>query len=88
MKENLVYSHAMWQPLSVCMLQMCAFRNPKLYQKFKLIGFKTHDLNHSTIDMIIKTKQMFFFSRVSEVGAVKVQYYSGKDGGEQQLIYI
>ncbi len=41
------------------------------------------------IDMIIKTKQMFF-SRVSEVLAVKAQPYSGKEGGggKQQLICI
>ncbi len=41
----------------------------------------------STMDMILKTKQMFF-SRVSEVWAVKAQLYSGKGGGEQQLIFI
>ncbi len=55
-----------------------------VYQKFKLIWFKTHDF--STIDMIIKTKQMFF-SRVSEEQAV-AQPYSGKGGREKQLICI
>ncbi len=41
-----------------------------------------HDF--SAIDMVIKTKQMFF-SRVSEERAVKAQPYSGKGGGEQPL---
>ncbi len=44
-----------------------------------------HDF--SAMDMIIKTKQMFFV-RVSEVWAVKAQPFSGKGGGEQQLICI
>ncbi len=56
-----------------------------VYQKFKLTWFKMHDF--SAIDMIIKTKQMFF-GRVSEVPAVKAQPCSGKGGGEQQLICI
>ncbi len=56
-----------------------------VYQKFKLIWYKTHDF--STIDMIIKTKLMFF-DRVSEVRAVKAQPYSGKGGRERQLIRI
>ncbi len=57
-----------------------------VYKKFKLIWFKTHDF--SVIDMIIKTKKMFFFIRVSLVWAVKAQPCSAKGGGEQQLICI
>ncbi len=37
------------------------------------------------IDMMIKTKQMFF---LAEDWSCKAQPYSGKGGGEQQLIYI
>ncbi len=66
-----------------CASDVCAQKT--VNQKFKLIWFKTHDF--SVIDMIIKTKQMFF-SRVFEVRAVKAQPYSGKGGGEQQLICI
>ncbi len=58
---------------------LCAQKT--VYQKFKLIWFKTHDF--SAIDLIIKTKQIVF-----EVWAVKAQPYSGKGGGEQQLICI
>ncbi len=84
MKENLVsYSHNEWQPLSVHELWMCALRKPYI-RSLNLNGFKTHDF--SVIDMIIKTKQMFF-GRVSKV-RTKAQPYSGKGGGEQQLICI
>ncbi len=61
---------------------VCAQKN--VYQKFKVIWFKTHDF--SAID-IIQTKQMFF-SRVSEIRVEKSQPYSGKGGGEQQLFCI
>ncbi len=66
-----------------CTSDPCAQKT--LYQKFKLIWFKMHDF--SMIDMIIKTKHMFF-SRVYGEQAVKAQLYSGKGGGEQQLICI
>ncbi len=56
-----------------------------VYQKFKPIWYKTHDF--SAIDMIIKTKQMFF-GRISDLRAVKAQPHSGKGGGEQQCICI
>ncbi len=59
------------------------FRKPYI-RSLNGYGFKTRDF--SAID-IIKTKQMFF-SRVSEVPAVKAQPSSGKGGGGQQLICI
>ncbi len=48
-------------------------------------GFKTHDF--STINMIIKTKQMFF-NRVSEIQAVKAALFWKRDGVAAAYLHL
>ncbi len=50
--------------------------------KFKLIWFKTHDFKHDR-QRLIKTK-----SSVSEEGAVKAQYSSGKEAGAAAHLHL
>ncbi len=73
----------MWQPLSVCASDVCAQKT--VYQKFKLIWFKIYDFQRDRHD---NQNQTDIFWQKSEVRAVKAQSYSGKGGGEQQLICI
>ncbi len=56
MNENLVYSHAVTAAFCPCASDVCTQKT--IYQKFKLIWFKTHDF--STINMIIRTKTDVF----------------------------
>ncbi len=54
--ENLVYSHAVTAAFCPSALDVCTQKT--IYQKFKLIWFKTHDF--SAINMIIRTKTDVF----------------------------
>ncbi len=56
MNENLVNSHAVTAAVWPCASDVCAQKT--IYQKFKLIWFKTHDF--SVINMIIRTKADVF----------------------------
>ncbi len=45
-------SDSVWQPISVCMLWMCALRKPYI-RNFNEYGFKTHDFNVIDIEQSI-----------------------------------
>ncbi len=77
---NLVYSHAVTAAFCPCASDVCAQKT--VYQKFKLIWFKTHDFN--TINMIIRTKTMF--SAGTSCNGAALLWKRGR--GEQQLICI
>ncbi len=77
MNENLVYSHAVTAAFCPCASNVCTQKT--VYQKFKLIWFKTHDF--SAINMIIRTKTDVF-SRYE----LKWRSSILERGREQQLI--
>ncbi len=63
-----------------CTTDACAQKT--LYQKFQLIWFKMHDF--SAIDMLIKTKHIYF-SRVYKEQSVKAQPCSGRAAAHLHL---
>ncbi len=77
--ENLVYSHAVTAAFCPCASDVCTQKT--IYQKFKLMWFKTHDF--STINMIIRTKTDVF-SRYE----LKWRSSILERGRDQQLIWI
>ncbi len=64
LNENLVYSHAVTATFCPCALDVCTQKT--VYQKFKLIWYKTHDF--SAINMIIRTKTDVFMRSILERG--------------------